>query len=89
MKTNDKLSKKIDFISKVIGWFQIFFSISIIGIIVALAINYFVLGVIGKILAIICCIFGIIVGVIFACQLWKKKEIIKLVTRINSSPDLD
>ena len=84
-----KFFKIIEFTLEIVGWLQIFISISFVGIVIGAIIHYLKKDSTGKVLAIICFLLGVIIGIFLACRAWKRGGTFRVVTRVNSSPDLD
>jgi hypothetical protein len=78
-----------DYVMEVIGWLQIFFS-PFLGSIIAGGIFYlWIRGVAGLITGSVIVVSGMVVGVIVANRVWKKRGTINFMSRVNASPELN
>lgn len=74
---------------ELIGWFQIVLSPLLIGLLVGAIIYFNKQDTIGLIIGIGITALGLIVGIIFATRVWKKKGTVNFMSRISASPELD
>ncbi|TDH17810.1 hypothetical protein EXU57_24795 [Segetibacter sp. 3557_3] len=87
-KEQKKLSF-FDYAIEVVGWLQIVASPLISGIIVG-GLAYLLIGntggiVVGTIIAIV----ALVLGVLYANRVWKKKGTMNFMSSVNASPELD
>ncbi|MEP7255362.1 MAG: hypothetical protein ABI666_06275 [Ferruginibacter sp.] len=78
-----------DYVTEVIGWLQIvFFPLSLAGIL-----GFFIYisnpSATRLILGIGITIIGLILGIILATKIWKKRGTINFISRVSASPELD
>jgi hypothetical protein len=76
-------------ITSIIAWLQIVASPLLIGIVIGFIIYYNVPGKTGLVLAVVISTTGLIIGVIWACRVWKKRGTVEFILEISSSPDFD
>lgn len=83
------MTKIFEFITELIGWIQIVFSPLLIGIVIGgiVYINKPNKG--GIIIGISIAIIGLVIGIIFATRVWRKKGTISFLSQISSTPELD
>lgn len=78
-----------DYLAELIGWLQIVVSPLIAGLAIA-ALVYFPNPTGTRlVVAVLVIAIGLIIGIVFASRVWKKKGTIHFISRINASPELD
>lgn len=84
------MSKFLENISEIIGWFQIAISPTLIGVLIGIFIYYSNPSSERMIFGILVGIIGLIVGIVFATKIYKsKKGTIWFLSRTSASPELD
>jgi hypothetical protein len=78
-----------DLIFELWGWVRIAASPIIIGLAIGFGIYASNPGTAGAIVAILIAIIGLIIGIIWATKVWKKKGTMNYISKIYESPDLD
>jgi uncharacterized protein YebE (UPF0316 family) len=78
-----------DSLFEVFGWFQIVFSLLIIGCLIGLVIYILMQNIFGLAIAIGVAILGLIIGIKVATKAWKGKGTINLISRKSATPELD
>ena len=66
--------KFIKYLTEVLGWLQIFIAPFLIGLVIGFVFYLWILNAIGLITAIIIALLGLIIGIILATRIWKKKR---------------
>jgi len=78
-----------DYATEVIGWLQIVLSPLLAGLTIAAIIYFSNPSTLRLVIAIAVALIGLIVGVVFATRVWKKKGTIHFVSRVMATPELD
>ncbi len=89
MKKKNDIFKIAETITEIIGWIAIVISFTLLGILVALVINYNFHTTIGLIIAILIGTLLALVGIKVAGKSYKGKGTVTFLSRVNASPDLD
>jgi hypothetical protein len=76
-------------ITSILAWLQIVASPLLIGIVIGFIIYYNIPGKTGLFVAVVISATGLIIGVIWACRVWKKRGTVEFISEITSSPDFD
>jgi len=76
-------------IISIIAWLQIVASPLLIGIIMGFIVYYKIPGLTELILAVVISTVGLVIGVIWATRVWKKRGTFEFMSEISSSHDLD
>ncbi len=79
----------LDYATEVTGWLQIILSPLLAGLIIAAIIYFSNPSTPRMIIAITVALIGLIVGIIFAIRVWKKKGTVHFVSRVMATPELD
>jgi hypothetical protein len=88
IKQKEKLSF-FDLMTEIFGWLQIVASSLLIGVAVGFIIYILKPGKPGLIIAISVAALGLIVGIILATRIWKKKGTVHFVSRVTATSELD
>jgi hypothetical protein len=83
------MTKILEFITELIGWFQIVISPFLIGLFIGAVIYFTMQGTLGLVLGIGITSLGLLIGIIFATRVWKKKGTVNFMSRVSASPELD
>ena len=87
------MSKKrkgvFEFIIEVFGWIQIVASPLILGVIIGFIVYCNIDGSNGILIGISIASLGLIIGVIWATRVWKKKGTIDFLSKLSATPELD
>ena len=83
------MTKILEFITELIGWFQIVLSPFLIALVIGAIIYFNKQDTIGLFIAIAVVALGLIIGTVIATKIWRKKGTIEFLSRIDASPDLD
>lgn len=83
------MTKVIAFIIELIGWIQIVLSPLLIGLAIGAIIYFNKKDTVGLILGIVVASLGLVIGIIFATKIWKKKGTISFLSRLSGTPELD
>lgn len=75
--------------TEIIGWLQIFASPFLIGLIIGGAVYFSLHNKTGIIIGSIIAGTGLIVGIIWATRIWRKKGTNRFMSQIMSSPEFD
>jgi hypothetical protein len=81
--------KILEFIPKAIAWLQIALSPTLIGGIAGFIIYKYRDDIYGAVIGIVLASLGIIIGVVWATRVWKKRGTVELMSRIMATPELD
>ncbi len=81
--------KFLKFITEAIGWLQIVASPFLIGLGIGAVIYFSKPDTTRLILGISIATLGLIVGIIIATRIWKKKGTVNFMSRITATPELD
>lgn len=80
------MTKILTFIVELIGWIQIIFFPSLVGLILGATVYYYKHDLLGLILGIGILIVGFIAGILLANRIRKKKGIINFLSRVRGTP---
>lgn len=83
------MAKILEFITELIGWFQIVLSPLLIGLFIGAIIYFSMQDSLGLVLGIGVTSLGLIIGIVFATRVWRKKGTVNFMSRISASPELD
>ena len=83
------MTKILEFITELKGWFQIVLSPFLIGLVIGAIIYFNKQDMIGLFIGIAVVALGLIIGIIMATKIWKKKGTMEFLSRVDASPDLD
>lgn len=83
------MTKILEFITELLGWFQIVLSPLLIGLAIGGIIYFNKQDNIGLFFGIAVTVIGLIVGIVVATRIWKKRGTNNFLSIISSSPDLD
>ncbi len=72
-----------------IGWLQIVASPLLIGSVIGFIVYLTIPDLTGTIIGISIAAIGLIIGIIWATRVWKRKGTIEYVSRLSASPELD
>lgn len=78
-----------ELIVETIGWIQIVVSLLLLGTLAGIIIYYYYPNRIGLIVAISIILLGLIIGIIWATRVWKKKGTTHFLSGAMATPDLD
>jgi drug/metabolite transporter (DMT)-like permease len=81
--------KVIAFLIEVVNWFRIILFPSFVGVIMGGLFYYLFQNYTGKVLWIVCSIFGVVFGVIWASRIWKKQGTTTFMSKVIATPELD
>ncbi len=76
-------------ITSIIAWLQIVASPLFIGIVIGFIVYYNIPSITGLVLGIVISAIGLIIGVVWASRVWKKRGTVEFISEIKSSPDFD
>jgi hypothetical protein len=76
-------------ITAIIAWLQIVASPLFIGIVIGFIVYYNIPGITGLVLGIVISAIGLIIGIVWAARVWKKRGTVEFISEIKSSPDFD
>jgi hypothetical protein len=76
-------------ITSIIAWLQIVASSLFIGIVIGFIVYYNIPSITGLVLGIVISAIGLIIGIVWASRVWKKRGTVEFISEINSSPDFD
>ena len=79
----------IENIIEIAGWIRIFLSPTLIGAFVGVIIFSTYQNIYGLIIAIVIFIAGIVIGIKWAINVWRKSSTEKYLSRVSATPDLD
>lgn len=83
------MTKVLEYLTKSIAWLQIAISPFILGAIAGLFIYAYRTDTYGLIMAGIVTLIGLIIGIIWATRVWKRRGTIEFISKVNASPELD
>lgn len=83
------MAKILEFITELIGWFQIVLSPLLIGVTIGTIIYFNRQDDIGLTLGITVAVITLIVGVVLATRFWKKKGTVNFISRIDAFTELN
>ncbi len=78
-----------EWLTSIIAWVQIVLSPTLFGCIVGFFIYKNYSNIYGLITGIVIALSGLIVGVIFATRVWKKRGTVEFISIVDASPELD
>jgi hypothetical protein len=81
--------KMAKWITSIIAWLQIVVSPLLIGIVIGFIIYYCMPDLTGLVLGIVISAVGLIIGIIWASRVWKRRGTVEFMSEILSSPDFD
>lgn len=81
--------KILEWITSFIGWLQIVFFPLFIGLIGGLIVYYNFHTTAGLIASITITVLGLLIGIILATSIWKKRGTINFLSRVSASPELN
>jgi len=81
--------KILEWLTSFIAWLQIVASPLFFGLIIGLVVYEIYPTAIGLILGIAVANLGLVVGIIFATKIWKKRGTVDFISRVSASPELD
>lgn len=71
------------------GWLQIVASPLLIGSVIGFIVYFSKQDFIGTVIGISIPILGLIIGIIWATRVWKRKGTIEFISRLSATPELD
>lgn len=74
---------------EIIGWLQIVASPLLIGLGIGAFIYFPNPNLTRLVIAIIVCVLGLVIGIVWANRIWKTKGTMWFVSQVNATPDLD
>ena len=80
---------KFELLTEMVGWLQIVASPLLTGVIIGCVIYFYQPGKTTLIIGIIIAILGLIVGMVWATRIWRKKGTIQFMSRLEATPELD
>ena len=83
------MTKILEFITELIGWFQIVLSPFLIGLVIGAIIYFNKQDMIGLFIGIAVVALGLIIGIVMATKIWRKKGTMEFLSRVDATPDLD
>jgi multisubunit Na+/H+ antiporter MnhE subunit len=81
--------KKLEWIASFIAWLEIVASPLIFGLIIGFIVHLKFPTLIGLIAGISIATLGLIIGIILATRIWKKRGTVEFMSRISATPELD
>jgi hypothetical protein len=78
-----------DQLMEIVGWLQIAVSPTIVGIVLAFFLYYFIPNIVGLALAIVVAVAGLVTGIVWATKKWRQKQTIAFMSRTMATPELD
>ena len=81
--------KLLEFITKFLAWLQIVVSPLIVGIVIGIIVYANKTDSSGKVIAVSIASLGLILGIILATRIWRKKGTVEFISRVRSTPELD
>jgi hypothetical protein len=81
--------KILEWLTSFIAWLQIVFSPLFFGVIIGFIIYGVYPTTTGLVFGIAIAVLGLIVGIIFAARVWKKRGTVDFISRVSASPELD
>ena len=81
--------KVIPFLLECIGWLQIVASPLLTGLVIGAVVYFYSPDSTGLVIGITATVFGLLVGIIWATKIWKKKGTITFLSRLIATPELD
>ena len=88
-KEDSKQKKLFELFTEIVGWLQIIASPLLLSAIIGFVIYISSPNTLRLIIAIGITLIGLIIGIIWATYIWKKRGTITFVSRIDASPELD
>lgn len=83
------MRKIFEIITEVVGWIQIVFSPTLLGIAFGFGIYYNFPNLTGMIIGILIIVIGLIIGIVLATKKFKTTGTIHFLSRIKATPELD
>lgn len=81
--------KIFEYMTEVMGWLRIVVSPLLVGIVIGALVYFSKPDTTRLLIGVSIVILGLIVGIIWATKVWKKKGTINFLTEITATPDLD
>ncbi|MDQ3112468.1 MAG: hypothetical protein M3R17_21505 [Bacteroidota bacterium] len=81
--------KFFSFLTEVIGWLAIVASPFLIGIVIGAVVYFNNPGTTGIVIGISIAVLGLIIGIIWATRVWRKKGTLEFISIISATPELD
>lgn len=78
-----------EFFIEVVGWLQIVASPLLIGVVIGFVVYLANPNDLGITIGISIASLGLIIGIIWATRVWKRKGTIEFISRVSATPDLD
>ena len=78
-----------DLFTELVGWFQIFASPFLVGLIIGSIIYLPKPNTLRFIIAILITILGLVTGIVWATTVWKKRGTVHFMSKITATPELD
>jgi hypothetical protein len=83
------MHKVFEFITEVIGWIAIVASPLLIGVILGGIVYLNIQTTAGLVLGLIIAAVGLVAGIIWATNRWKKGGTLNFLSRVSATPDID
>jgi len=81
--------KPLKFITEAIGWVQIAASPILGGGIIGFLVYLWMGNTTGAIIGIAIALLGLVLGVVWATRVWKKKGTVQFMSKVMATPELD
>ena len=81
--------KKLEWITSFIAWLEIVASPLFVGLIIGFLVYLKYPTLVGLIVGISIATLGLIIGIILATRIWRKRGTVEFISRISATPELD